>query len=155
MKVFKLPQLAQLSGLANEGEYVLTPSGAAKTALRYGRMLRSETGRRVSPSGADTEIVFIVKGNISVRCGKSAFPVSAGEAFFLEARSPLEFDNTGEADAVYVVACGPREGAQAPAAAQGQTPCKEPPHPGPEEPVAEAQDEFEITKDAGGDEEPD
>ena len=106
MKIFKLQQLAGLTGLTHEGEYVLCAEGAGTTALRWARLLPKETGRKVSSFGADTEIVYIVRGSISVRCGKSAFPVSAGEAFFINNKTVMEFDNSGDTDAVYIVACG-------------------------------------------------
>ncbi len=105
MKIFKLPQLAELSGLA---EYVLSAEGSGATALRWGRLLPKETGRKVTPAGTGAEIVYIVKGCLSVKCEKSAFPVSAGEAFFMNADSKMEFDNAFESDAVYIVASGHR-----------------------------------------------
>ena len=149
MKIFKLPQLAELSGLA---EYVLSAEGSCATTLRWGRLLPKETGRKVSSIGTGAEIVYIVKGLLSVKHGRSAFPVSAGEAFFISGDADMEFGNTGEADAVYVVACGhitPREITGAPqthtdsSAAERENPeasARQSAQPQPD-------DEFEITKD--------
>lgn len=143
MKIFKLPQLAELSGLA---EYVLSAEGPDATALRWGRLLPKETGRKVSSAGTGAEIVYVVKGLMSVKCGRSSFPVSAGEAFFINGKTAVEFDNTGEADAVYIVACGHFT-------QQGQYPSTEKTAPPPAHaaiPINETavmDDEFEITKD--------
>jgi len=154
MKIFKLPQLAELSGLS---EYVLSAEGADAAVLRWGRLLPKETGRKVSSAGTGPDIVYIVKGVLSVKCAKSALPVSAGEAFFINGNTGMEFDNAGDADAVYIVACGhlaqqgqhPSQGKTAPSTGAI------PPLAHTANPISETadtetsavDDEFEITKD--------
>ncbi|MBI5971141.1 MAG: hypothetical protein HY884_08320 [Deltaproteobacteria bacterium] len=155
MKIFKLPQLAELSGLA---EYVLSAEGADSTALRWGRLLPNESGRKVSSIGTGTDIVYVVKGLLSVKFAKSAFPVSAGEAFFINGKTPtggiaaVEFDNTGETDAVYIVASGHfTQGGQNPQTEKtGPSTGAIPPAADTATQISETtnvDDEFEITKD--------
>lgn len=150
MKIFKLPQLAELSGLA---EYVLSAEGSGATALRWGRLLPKETGRKVSSAGTATGIVYIVKGNLSVKHGKSAFPVGAGEAFFINGAADLGLDNTGEAEAVYIVACGhstpPEKTGQTPTHTASSIAARESGEASAMHPAQPQQpdDEFEITKD--------
>ena len=103
MKIFKLPQLAELS---DNGEYLLSSQdlGSASAYMLYGRLRPREAARKVATQDGHEEIIFMLKGSMRVRSGKSAFTVSAGEAFFSKEAQPFYLDNPGEEEAVYIAA---------------------------------------------------
>lgn len=103
MKIFKLPQLAELS---DNGEYLLSSQdlGSASAYMLYGRLRPGEAARKVATEAGHEEIIFMLKGSMRVRSGKSAFTVSAGEAFFSKEAQPFYLDNPGEEEAVYIAA---------------------------------------------------
>lgn len=105
MKIYKLPQLAEISPNA---EYFLGPEDIKTKALYlfYGRLRPREAGRKVAPKDGHEEIIFVLKGSIKVRSGKSAFSVEAGEAFHCLDADGMIFDNPGEDEAIFLAAGG-------------------------------------------------
>ncbi|TAN64338.1 cupin domain-containing protein [bacterium] len=101
MKIYKLPQLADSTP---DNVYHLDRSDeefkATGAYLIYARMRPGETGRELITHGNLEEIIYIVKGRLSIRKGKSSFPISAGEAFVTS--EPLLLDNPGSEEAVYI-----------------------------------------------------
>lgn len=101
MKIYQLPQLADSTP---DSVYHLDRSDeefkATGAYLIYARMRPGETGRELTTHGNLEEIIYIVKGKLSIRKGKSSFPVSAGEAFVTS--EPLLLDNPGSEEAVYI-----------------------------------------------------
>lgn len=144
MKIYKLPQLAELNP---EGEFLLGPDEISTKAvyLLYGRMRPKETSRKLAPIDGHEQIICVIKGNIRAKCGKASFHVSAGEAF--HSSSPLVLDNMGDVEAIYIAAGGRSEAASA--AVHKEEPAKET----PVQPTAvpflkpEPDDDFEITSD--------
>ncbi len=109
MKIFKLPQLAELS---DNGEYLLSSQdlGSASAYMLYVRLRPREAARKVSTQDGHEEIIFLLKGSMRVRSGKSAFTVSAGEAFFSKEAHPFYLDNPGDEEAVYIAAGAKTDG---------------------------------------------
>lgn len=103
MKIFKLPQLAELS---DNGEYLLSRQdlGSSSAYMLYGRLRPKEAARKVTTEDGNEEIIFMLKGAMRVKSGKSTFTVSAGEAFLSKEAQPFYLDNPGEEEAIYVAA---------------------------------------------------
>jgi uncharacterized cupin superfamily protein len=120
MKIYKLPQLADSTP---DSVYHLDRSDeefkATGAYLIYARMRPGETGRELTTHGNLEEIIYIVKGKLSIRKGKSSFPVSAGEAFVTS--EPLSLDNPGSEEAVYIAAGANTEAQKPSVVKQGST----------------------------------
>ncbi len=103
MKIFKLPQLADLS---DNGEYMLGRHdlGSSSAYMLYGRLRPKEAAKKVSTEIGNEEIIFMLKGSMRVRSGKSTFTVSAGEAFFSKEAQQFYLDNPEEEEAIYITA---------------------------------------------------
>ena len=149
MKVYRLPQLVESS---QNGEYFLGCGdiSASPVYIRYGRLRPKETGRAVTPPDGSEEIIYIINGAVTARRGKSAFPLSSGEAFFLNCQFIL--DNSSDHEAIYIIAGG---NAHATAVAEKQEDAQTgplEPEPNPcAEPVKKEDNGsvFEITRDVG------
>ncbi|MBI5491690.1 MAG: hypothetical protein HY893_02030 [Deltaproteobacteria bacterium] len=105
MKIYKLPQLAELSP---ENEYRLGKEELATSSvyLLYGRLRPKESSKKLTVAEGSDEIICVVKGNIKVRCGKTVFSVGPGEAFHSKAAQSFLLDNLGDEEAVYIAAGG-------------------------------------------------
>ena len=119
MKIFKLPQLADLS---DNGEFLLGRHdlGSTSAYMLYGRLRPKEAAKKVSTQIGNEEIIFMLKGSMRVRSGKSTFTVSAGEAFFSKEAQQFYLDNPEEEEAIYITA-GAKSG-EAGIAAQAKNP---------------------------------
>lgn len=105
MKIYKLPQLAEL---CPENEYRLGKEDLSTSSvyLLYGRLRPKEASRKITTAQGSEEIICVVKGRINVRCGKTAFSVGAGEAFHSKEAQTFLFDNAGDEEAIYIAAGG-------------------------------------------------
>lgn len=105
MKIYKLPQLAELSP---DSEYRLGKEdlGASSVYLLYGRLRPKESSKKLTLAEGGDEIICVVKGKIKVRCGKTVFTVGPGEAFHSKAAQSFLLDNIGDEEAVYIAAGG-------------------------------------------------
>lgn len=150
MKIYKLPTLADASP---NGEYRLGPEEAdtGSVYVVYGRLRPGQLGHKLLISEGEEEIICVVKGTMTVKCGKKSFTVGTGEAFNPGAGNEVALDNSGENEAIFISA---RSAGCAPA--QKAAPAKEAPAPPDEtdeadqaeEQSAGAQEsEFEITND--------
>jgi uncharacterized cupin superfamily protein len=156
MKIYKLPQLAEMSP---DGEYCLNSEDIKSDAvyLYYGRLRPGEKKRRLTAREGHEEIVYIIKGAITAKHGKTVFQAGAGEAF--HCTGEVFIDNPNDDEAIYLAAGGrAKEATKAPkeeASTVTPPPADEKPATvqAPESPVAEEEptdntdDEFIITKD--------
>lgn len=102
MKIYKLPQLAELNP---NNEYSLGPGELGGSVyLTYGRLRPKETSKRLSPGEGREEIICILKGSIRIKSGKTSFTVGAGEAFHSKEAQVFLLDNLGDEEAVYISA---------------------------------------------------
>ncbi|MBI5642950.1 MAG: hypothetical protein HY954_05690 [Deltaproteobacteria bacterium] len=152
MKIYKLPQLAELNP---NNEYCLGPDIDSSIYLVYGRLRPNEPSRKIAPAQGKDEIVCVIKGSIRVRCGKSTFSVGPGEAFHSKDAQVFTIENPGDEEVVYIAAgsapIGQDQAAPSKCDAE-KTAIK--PEETPEESKEEDDDEFEITSDdSQGDEE--
>ena len=156
MKIYKLPQLADMDP---GGEYSLSSEEIKSDAvyLDYGRLRPGEKSQRLTASEGHEEIVYIIKGTLRARHGKTIFQASAGEAF--HCAEELLLDNPNEDEAIYLAAGG-RAATAATRPDNGTSHVKEPPAATDEEPEEAApaaetpeaeegarDDEFIITKE--------
>lgn len=143
MKIYKLPQLAEMSP---EGSFFLGPeeihSGAVY--LLYGRLRPKESSKKFTPREGHEEIVCVIKGNLKIKCGKSSFSVGTGEAFHCKEAQTLLVDNLDDEEAIFIAAGG--TSSKVPEALKPQEEQK-PQEEKAAEPVKEAEDDFEITSD--------
>ncbi len=162
MKIYKLPQLAEMSP---EGDYCLGSKDLESDAvyLYYGRLRPGEKARTLKAAEGYEEIVYIIKGGLTVKRGRTVFQASAGEAF--HCIDEVLIDNPNDDETVYIAAGGrTREALKDPVKEpheQDQDPAEErpgtdeepaaaaPPTPPatPEDPEAEDADGFIITND--------
>ncbi|MBI1912560.1 MAG: hypothetical protein HYS21_11240 [Deltaproteobacteria bacterium] len=142
MKIYKLPQLAEMSP---EGSFFLGPeelhSGAVY--LLYGRLRPKESSKKFTPREGHEEIVCVIKGNLKIKCGKSSFSVGTGEAFHCKEAQTFLVDNLDDEEAIFIAAGGPSKIPEAVKPQEEQKPQEEK----AAEPVKEADDDFEITSD--------
>ncbi len=156
MKIYKMPQLAEMSP---EGDYCLGSKDLESDAvyLYYGRLRPGEKGRTLKAAEGYEEIVYIIKGGLTVRHGRTIFQASAGEAF--HCIDEVLIDNPNDDETVYIAAGGRgREALKDPVKkANEQDPAEESPGTAeepaaapaapPEDPEAEDADDFIITND--------
>ncbi len=154
MKIYKMPQLAEMSP---EGDYCLGVKDLESDAvyLCYGRLRPGEKGRTLKAAEGYEEIIYIIKGGLMVKSGKTNFQAGAGEAFHYIGE--VFIDNPNDDETVYLTAGGGGREAL-------KDPVKEPHEQDPAEegagtaeepkasssaapPEAEDADEFVITKD--------
>lgn len=143
MKIYRLPTLAEAS---RNGEYRLGPEEAqtGSAYVVYGRLRPGQTGHRLVLDEGHEEIICVVKGTMTVSCGKKSFTVSAGEAFNPGSGNEVAMDNAGQSEAIFISArsrgCAPTHKA---------APAHRPAAPEPPEAprAAPAESEFEITND--------
>ncbi len=156
MKIYKLPQLAEMSP---DGEYCLNGEDIQSDAvyLYYGRLGAGEKAKRLADREGCEEIIYIIKGAITARHGKTVFQAGTGEAFHCTGEVLIENPNPDEA--IYLATGGrAKEAAKEP---QKETAPVEPTPTHADERPAEAatatespnveaeprSDEFIITKD--------
>jgi len=149
MKIYKLPTLAEAS---TNGEYLLGHEEAETSSVYvlYGRLRPGQRGHKVALNEGHEEIICVVKGTMTVSCGKKSFSVSAGEAFNPGAGGEVTMDNTGEGEAIFISArsraCAPAEKAAQPRRGAAPAPPSAP-EPRQGRQAAPAESEFEITND--------
>jgi hypothetical protein len=156
MKIYKLPQLAEMSP---EGDYCLGVKDLESDAvyLYYGRLRPGEKGRTLKAAEGYEEIVYIIKGGLTVRRGRTNFQASAGEAF--HCIDEVLIDNPNDDETIYIAAGGrggealkdPVKKAHEQDLAEevpgtAEEPAAAPAAP-PEDPEAEDADDFIITND--------
>lgn len=141
MKIYKLPQLAELNP---NNEYSLGPGELGGSIyLTYGRLRPRETSKSLSPGAGREEIICIIKGSIRVKSGKTSFTVGAGEAFHSKEAQVFLLDNLGDEEAVYIAAGGVSPTVLTPDADKPEARAEE-----AETPAAKVdEDEYEITMD--------
>lgn len=105
MKIFKLPKLAES---AADGSFCLGSHELDSNAvyMLYSRLRPGDAPRKVTHADGSEEIIFVVKGNIRVKCGKMDFLVGPGEAFHSKECAPFQLENIGSDDAVFIAAGG-------------------------------------------------
>lgn len=142
MKIFKLPKLAES---APDGSFCLGSPGLDSGAvyLLYSRLRPGDAPKKLIAAEGTEEIVFVMKGNIRVRCAKMDFIIGPGEAFHSKECASFHIENIGSDDAVFITAGG--RGNSKPAK-------PEKPHaPEPAQPeeagVAVEEEEFVITRE--------
>ena len=115
MKVFRLPQLAELNP---EKKVILGKEelGTENAGLKYQSLLPKERACVEKSSKGREEIIYVVKGSLQVEVKKSSFPVNAGEAFYSEKEMTLE--NRSDTEAAFLAASAP---ASTPVYANGKT----------------------------------
>ena len=103
MKIYKLPQLADMDP---GGEYCLNGEDLKSDAiyLYYGRLRPGEKSKRLAAREGHEEIVYIIKGTLRAKYGKTVFQVSAGEAF--HSAKDVSIDNPNKDEAIYLAAGG-------------------------------------------------
>ena len=103
MKIYKLPQLADMDP---GGEYCLSSEDIKSNAvyLYYGRLRPGEKSRRLTAQEGHEEIIYIIKGTLRAKHGKTVFQASAGEAFHCAAE--MLIDNPNEDEVIYLAAGG-------------------------------------------------
>jgi len=105
MKIFKLPKLAES---AADGSFCLGSHELDSNAvyMLYSRLRPGEGPKKISPAEGTEEIIFVIKGNVRVKCGKTDFLVGPGEAFHSKECSSFHLENIGSDDAVFIAAGG-------------------------------------------------
>jgi len=105
MKIYRLPQLAEANP---EGTYLLGGHdlNSSTVHMLYGKVRPGEAPKRLSPAEGAEEIIFVLKGSLTVRCGKTAAAVGPGEAFHLKSTDALYIENAGNTEAAYLAAGG-------------------------------------------------
>ncbi len=144
MKIYRLPQLAEANP---DGTYMLDGHELTSSSLHmlYGKIRPGEAPKRLSPSGGSEEIIFVLKGSLRVRCGKTAAAVGPGEAFHLKSTDAYFIENTGNIEAAYIAAGG--SSANGTKAVEKQAEPVQADAVQDEKPDAEDETEFIITRD--------
>lgn len=142
MKIFKLPKLAES---APDGSFCLGSPELDSSAvyMLYSKLRPGDAPRKLSATEGAEEIIFIIKGNIRVRCGKIDFIIGPGEAFHSGECAAFHLENIGSEDAVFIAAGG-RGGVKA--VKPAEKPSQEAPEVKEAEP-AEEEEEFFITRE--------
>jgi uncharacterized cupin superfamily protein len=73
-------------------------------------MKQNEKKRLIKPGKGHEEIVCLVSGKVLLRGNHATFNLKSGQAFHIKGDEALYMDNTGNDDAVYVIAGGHSEG---------------------------------------------
>lgn len=146
MKIFKLPKLADS---ASDGSFCLGTEdlGSDAVYMLYTKVRPGEGPKKITPPPGAEEIIFVMKGNLRVKCSKMDFLVGPGEAFHSKGAASFQMENIGSDDAVFISAGG-RAGAKAAKPAE-KAPAEAAAEEKEEEAKEEAQDEFIITKEDG------
>lgn len=144
MKIFKLPKLADS---ASDGSFRLGTEelGSDAIYMLYTRLRPGEGPKKFTPPAGAEEIIFVMNGNLRVKCSKMDFLVGPGEAFHSKGAASFQMENIGADDAVFISAGG-RAGAKA------ERPAEKAPAEEPDEKIQEKEDEedeFVITRDDG------
>ena len=105
MKIFQLPKLAES---AADGSFCLGSHELDSNAvyMLYSRLRPGEGPKKISPAEGTEEIIFVIKGNVRVKCGKTDFLVGPGEAFHSKECASFQLENIGSDDAVFIAAGG-------------------------------------------------
>jgi uncharacterized cupin superfamily protein len=105
MKIFKLPKLAES---AADGSFCLGSNelGSNAVYMLYSRLRPGDAPKKISPAEGTEEIIFVIKGNIRVKCAKMDFLVGPGEAFHSKECAAFHMENIGSDDAVFISAGG-------------------------------------------------
>ncbi|MBW7957130.1 MAG: hypothetical protein H3C68_04485 [Deltaproteobacteria bacterium] len=105
MKIYRLPQLAEAH---EDGTYLLGLEDLKSNAvyMAYARLRPGEAPRKLAPPEGREEIVFVIKGSLLVRSGKTSVPVGPGEAFHVKGSDNTSLENSGSEDAVFIAAGG-------------------------------------------------
>ena len=142
MKIFKLPKLAEGS---SDGSFRLGREelGSEAVYMLYTRLRPGEAPRKVSPDADAEEIIFVIKGNVRVKCSKMDFIVGPGEAFHSKESASFHVENIGSDDAIFISAGGHR-GAKA---AKSAEEAAEPAATEEKEEEAPEEEEFFITRE--------
>jgi hypothetical protein len=104
MNIFKMKNKAMKS---KDGEYVLgsQDTGSHACYMIYGVLKSNEKARPINPGKGHAEIILAVKGDVKVTGYQSGI-VKEGSAFFIEGEHECFLENTGNLDAVYIIAGG-------------------------------------------------
>lgn len=107
MKTFDLKDSALHS---EKGEFLLGFRDTRSHAcyMIYGTMRPGEKGRQVKPGTGHEEIILAAKGDLEVT-GFYSGTLKEGLAFLIQGDQECLLENTGESDAVYIVAGGHSE----------------------------------------------
>lgn len=108
LKTFELKAKA---AAAEGGEHIFgsADTGSHACYMIYGMLKPGETGRRVRPGAGHEEMVLAVVGSLEVS-GDYTGMLPEGSAFHLIGEETCYLANTGEKDAVYVLAGGHSDG---------------------------------------------
>jgi hypothetical protein len=91
-------------------EYVLgsQDTGSHACYMIYGILKPKETGRLIKPGEGHEEIVLAAKGNLAVTGSYNAL-LEQGSAFHITGEDECFLENTGDTEAIYVIAGGHSE----------------------------------------------
>ncbi|HBG47294.1 MAG TPA: hypothetical protein DDW94_09955 [Deltaproteobacteria bacterium] len=145
MKIYRLPQLADS---AQDGTYLLGPHELHSRAIYmvYGKLRPGETPKKLAPENGTEAIIFVLKGNMKTKTGKTAVSVGPGEAFHLKGPDIYYLESAGAEEAVYIEAGGNVVAGFEPMAIKPpEVPQAE---PAPQK-AAQEEPEFIITREAG------
>lgn len=107
MKIIDLRERALISE-GGEGVLGHRDTGRHACYMIYGRLRPGEKGRLFKPGFGHEEIVLAVKGDLNAT-GFYDGKLPEGSAFHLAGENECYLENTGKADAVYVIAGGHSE----------------------------------------------
>jgi len=104
MKIFEIKNKALNS---QRGEYILgfQDTGSHACYMIYGILKPKEKGRLVKPGEGHEEIILAVKGDLEVM-GYYSGTLKEGYAFHIEGEQECFLKNTGESEALYIIAGG-------------------------------------------------
>lgn len=107
MKLFELKTKALTS---ENGEHIVgfEETGSHACYMVYGILRPEERGRVIKPGHGHEEIVLAVKGDIEVS-GYYSGTLKEGFAFHIKGDNECFLENTGPADAIYIIAGGHSE----------------------------------------------
>jgi hypothetical protein len=107
MKAFEIKNKAIHS---ERGEYLLgfRETGSHACYMVYGVLKPNEKARSIKPGTGHEEIVLALEGNLEVK-GFYSGSLKEGSAFHLRGNQECLLENSGEADAVYIIAGGHSE----------------------------------------------
>lgn len=108
MKIFKLKNKA-LNSQSGEAILGFQETGSHACYMIYGILKPKEKGRLIKPGKGHEEIVLAVKGELEVK-GYYSGSLKEGSAFHIRGEQECLLKNTGESEAVYIIAGGHSEG---------------------------------------------